>query len=42
MNSEVCIKESNYSNEESDYYEYLIEVVHLEYPGLSIKRVILF
>ncbi|XP_021603880.1 uncharacterized protein LOC110608905 [Manihot esculenta] len=42
MNSGVCIKGSNYSNEESDYYGQLLEVIRLEYPGLPIKRVVLF
>ncbi|XP_043814060.1 uncharacterized protein LOC122723981 [Manihot esculenta] len=42
MNSEVCIKGSNYSSEESDYYGQLLEVIRLEYPSLSIKRVVLF
>ncbi|XP_043806163.1 uncharacterized protein LOC122721710 [Manihot esculenta] len=42
MNSGVCIKGSNYSSEESDYYGQLLEVIRLEYPGLPIKRVVLF
>ncbi|XP_058001219.1 uncharacterized protein LOC131179167 [Hevea brasiliensis] len=42
MNSGVCIKGTNYSTNESDYYGQLIEVLRLEYPGLPIKRTVLF
>nr|GMD54464.1 uncharacterized protein LOC109179592 [Ipomoea batatas] len=42
MNSGVCIKGINYSVDESDYYGRLVEVVQVEYPGLPIKRIILF
>ncbi|KAG8635139.1 hypothetical protein MANES_17G119950v8 [Manihot esculenta] len=42
INFGVCIKVSNYSSEESDYYGQLVEVLRLEYPGLPIKRTILF
>ena len=42
MNSGVCIKGSNYSAEESDYYGQLSEVVELEYPGLENNRIVLF
>ncbi|XP_057994339.1 uncharacterized protein LOC131174601 [Hevea brasiliensis] len=42
MNSGVCIKGTNYSSNESDYYGQLIEVLRLEYPGLPIKRTVLF
>jgi hypothetical protein len=42
MNSGVCIKGTNYSIDESDYYGQLIEVLRLEYPGLPIKRIVLF
>ncbi|XP_057985976.1 uncharacterized protein LOC131170592 [Hevea brasiliensis] len=42
MNSGVCIKGTNYSTNESDYYGQLIEVLRLEYPGLPIKRIVLF
>nr|GMC69389.1 uncharacterized protein LOC109179592 [Ipomoea batatas] len=42
MNSGVCIKGINYSVDESDYYGRLVEVVQVEYPGLPIKRTILF
>lgn len=42
MNSGVCIKGSNYSADESDFYVRLLEVVELEYPRLPIKRVVLF
>ncbi|XP_043815296.1 uncharacterized protein LOC110620971 [Manihot esculenta] len=42
MNFGVCIKGSNYSSEESDYYGQLVEVLRLEYPGLPIKRTVLF
>ncbi|XP_039141251.1 uncharacterized protein LOC120278562 [Dioscorea cayenensis subsp. rotundata] len=42
MNSCVCIKGANYATDENDYYDQLREVVCLEYPGLQIKRTILF
>nr|GMD52480.1 uncharacterized protein LOC109179592 [Ipomoea batatas] len=42
MNSGVCIKGTNYSIYESDYYGQLVEVVQIEYPGLPVKRTILF
>lgn len=42
MNSGVCIKGTNYSANESDYYGLLEEVVQLEYPGLPVKRTVLF
>ena len=42
MNSGVCIKGSNYSADESDYYGQLSEVVELEYPRLKNNRIILF
>ena len=42
MNSGVCIKGSNYSANESDYYGQLSEVVELEYPGLKNNRIVLF
>nr|GLL45078.1 uncharacterized protein LOC109179592 [Ipomoea trifida] len=42
MNSGVCIKGINYSVDESDYYGRLVEVVQVEYPGLPIKRTVLF
>ena len=42
MNFGVCIKGSNYSSEESDYYGQLVEVLRLEYSGLPIKRTVLF
>nr|GMC60642.1 uncharacterized protein LOC109168299 [Ipomoea batatas] len=42
MNSGVCIKGINYSIDESDYYGRLVEVVQVEYPGLPVKRTILF
>jgi hypothetical protein len=42
MNSGVCIKGTNYSIDERDYYGQLIEVLRLEYPGLPIKRTVLF
>ena len=41
-NSGVCIKGTNYSETESDYYGRLIEILQLEYPRLPIKRTILF
>ena len=42
MNSGVCIKGSNHSATETDYYGVLMEVVQLEYPALPIKRTVLF
>ena len=42
MNSGVCIKGSNFSATELDFYGQLIEVLQLEYPALPLKRVILF
>ena len=42
MNSGVCIKGSNYSITESDYYGILTEIVELEYPALPMKRTVLF
>ncbi|KAG8640809.1 hypothetical protein MANES_13G071916v8 [Manihot esculenta] len=42
MNFGVCIKGSNYSSKESDYYGQLVEVLRLEYPGLPIKWTVLF
>ena len=42
MNSEVCIKGSNFSATELDFYGQLLEVLQLEYPALPIQRTILF
>ena len=42
MNSEVCIRGSNLSVDESDYYGQLEEIMELEYPALLIKRIVLF
>ena len=42
MNSGVCIKGSNFSATELDFYGQLVEVLQLEYPALPLKRVILF
>lgn len=42
MNSGVCIKGSNLSVDESDYYGQLVDVIEVEYPGLPIKRIVLF
>ena len=42
MNSGVCIKGSNFSATELDFYGQLMEVLQLEYPALPLKRVILF
>ncbi|PWA89857.1 hypothetical protein CTI12_AA106750 [Artemisia annua] len=41
-NSGVCLKGSNYSDESTDYYGILVEIVQLEYLALPIKRVVLF
>ena len=42
MNSGVCIKGSNYSASNIDFYGRLVEILQLEYPALPIKRTILF
>ncbi|KAH6816428.1 hypothetical protein C2S51_021248, partial [Perilla frutescens var. frutescens] len=42
VNSGVCVKGTNYITDESDYYGCLVEVLELEYPGLPIKRTVLF
>ena len=42
MNSRVCIRGSNLSVDESDYYEKLEEIMDLEYLALPIKRTVLF
>lgn len=42
MNSGVCIKGAVYNNDEQDFYGRLLEVCVLEYPGLPIKKAIMF
>ena len=42
MNSGVCIRGSNLSVDESDYYGQLEEIMELEYLALPIKRTVLF
>ncbi|XVF70269.1 hypothetical protein PTKIN_Ptkin11bG0147600 [Pterospermum kingtungense] len=42
MNSGVCVKGSNYLNGVCDYYGQLLEVLQLEYPGLPVKKIVLF
>ena len=42
MNSGVCIKGTNYSENASDYYGQLIEILELEYPSYPFKRTVLF
>ena len=42
MKSGVCIKGTNYSENSSDYYGQLIEILELEYPGYPLKRTVLF
>ena len=42
MNNGVCIKGSNYSASNIDFYGRLVEILQLEYPTLPIKRTILF
>ena len=42
ISSGVCIKGSNYSNTESDYYGILIEIIELEYPALPMKQTVIF
>lgn len=42
MNSGVCVKGANYGYSEGDYHGRLLEVVRLEYPGLPMKKVVLF
>ncbi|GKD97522.1 hypothetical protein Tco_1381419, partial [Tanacetum coccineum] len=41
-NNGFFLTRSNYSDESNDYYDILVEIVQLEYPTLSIKRVVLF
>ena len=41
MNSGICIKGSNCSNMESDYYGILTKIIELEYPALPMKRTVL-
>ena len=41
-NSGVCVKGTNYTIDETDYYGQLQEVVELEYTGWPIKRIVLF
>ena len=41
-NSGVCIRGTNYSTEDCDYYGCLTDILQLEYPGWPIKRTILF
>jgi len=42
-NSGVCIKGTNYSADENDYYGVLTEILELEYKGSTpIKRTVLF
>ena len=41
-NSGVCVKGTNYTIDETDYYGQLQEVVELEYLGWPIKRTVLF
>ena len=38
MNSGVCIKGTNYSENASGYYGQLIEILELEYPGYPFKE----
>ena len=42
MNSGVCIKGANYSENASDYYGQLIQILELEYPSYPFKRTVLF
>ena len=44
MNSGVCVRGSNYGNDESDFYGILEEVVELDYPSSANnpKKVVLF
>ena len=41
-NSGVCVKGTNYTIDETDYYGQLQEVLKLEYLGCPIKRTVLF
>lgn len=42
VNSGVCVKGAQYGADESDYYGRLLEVVEVEYPGLPIKKMLIF
>lgn len=41
-NSGVCTRGTVYGQAEDDYYGILQEVIQLEYPGLPLKRLVLF
>ncbi|XP_050211492.2 uncharacterized protein LOC126661677 [Mercurialis annua] len=41
-NSGVCIRGSNSSTSELDFYGKLTEIIELDYPALPIKKVVLF
>lgn len=42
MNSGVWVKGSNYSNDESDFYGILEEIIQLGYMGTPAKKIVLF
>ncbi|XP_050211471.1 uncharacterized protein LOC126661659 [Mercurialis annua] len=42
MNSGVCIRGSNSSTDEFDYYGKLVETLELDYPASPIKKIVLF
>ena len=42
MNSGVCIKGTNYSENSCNYYGQLKEILELKYPGYPFKRMVLF
>ena len=41
-NSGVCVKAADNNQDEEDFYGQLLEIVEVEYPGILIKRVMLF
>lgn len=42
FNSRVCIKGTNYSKTSNDYFGIIEEILIVQYPGLPIKRTMLF
>ncbi|XP_045832834.1 uncharacterized protein LOC123924101 [Trifolium pratense] len=42
MNCGVCVTGTGYGEYENDFYGQLEEIIQVEYPGLPLKRVVLF
>ena len=42
MNCGICVKGTGYGEYENDFYGQLEEIIQIEYPGLPLKRVVLF